>query len=158
MGSSRGLLLIFESLLEFSLFGMAEVLIPVKVCLLVTIVPLAKDLPATPILAEVLRVELVITAQDAGVLAGGLGTLRGVWIGGGNGGAVWCDLVEVANRTSASSGADIDFGIHIRVFVLIKGFPGPTARHLGISNFDELSLNEKCPVSVNTAALVTNSR
>ena len=29
---------------------------------------------------------------------------------------------------------------------------------MGISNFDELSLNEKCPVSVNTAALVTNSR
>ena len=88
MGSSRGLLLIFESLLEFSLFGMAEVLIPVKVCLLVTIVLLAKDLPATPILAEVLRVELVITVQDAGVLAGGLGTLRGVWIGGGNAGLV----------------------------------------------------------------------
>ena len=87
MGSSSGLLLIFESLLEFSLFGMAEVLIPVKVCLLVTIVPLAKDLPATPILAEVLRVELV-TVQDAGVLAGGLGTLRGVWIGGGNAGLV----------------------------------------------------------------------
>ena len=87
MGSSNGLLLIFESLLEFSLFGMAEVLIPVKVCLLVTIVPLAKDLPATPILAEVLRVELV-TVQDAGVLAGGLGTLRGVWIGGGNAGLV----------------------------------------------------------------------
>ena len=87
MGSSRGLLLIFESILEFSLFGMAEVLIPVKVCLLVTIVPLAKDLPATPILAEVLRVELV-TVQDAGVLAGGLGTLRGVWIGGGNAGLV----------------------------------------------------------------------
>ena len=87
MGSSSGLLLIFESLLEFSLFGMAEVLIPVKVCLLVTIVPLAKDLPATPILAEVLRVELA-TVQDAGVLAGGLGTLRGVWIGGGNAGLV----------------------------------------------------------------------
>ena len=87
MGSSNGLLLIFESLLEFSLLGMAEVLIPVKVCLLVTIVPLAKDLPATPILAEVLRVELV-TVQDAGVLAGGLGTLRGVWIGGGNAGLV----------------------------------------------------------------------
>ena len=87
MGSSSGLLLIFESLLEFSLLEMAEVLIPVKVCLLVTIVPLAKDLPATPILAEVLRVELV-TVQDAGVLAGGLGTLRGVWIGGGNAGLV----------------------------------------------------------------------
>ena len=87
MGSSNGLLLIFESLLEFSLLEMAEVLIPVKVCLLVTIVPLAKDLPATPILAEVLRVELV-TVQDAGVLAGGLGTLRGVWIGGGNAGLV----------------------------------------------------------------------
>ena len=70
-----------ESLLV-SLLGLTEVLIPVKVCLLVTL--LAKDFPATPIRAEVLRV----VVADAGVLAGGLGTLRGVWMGGGNAGLV----------------------------------------------------------------------
>ena len=44
-------------------------------------------LPATPIRAEVRRVEVVAIA-DAGVLAGGLGTLRGVFNGGGKAGLV----------------------------------------------------------------------